>query len=305
MSLAPIALFVYNRLDHTKQTITALQKNELAGKSELFIYSDASNNKNTTSEVKGVREYLRTIDGFKNITIVERKNNWGLAKSIINGVTSIVNEYGKIIVLEDDIVTSPYFLKFMNEALDFYKDEGKVWHISGWNYPLNIKTKENLFFWNTMNCWGWATWQDRWKHFNKDPEKLINNWSPEQIHSFDLKNSGVFWKQVEDNYFKKIDTWAIFWYSAIFENKGLCLNPCDSLVQNIGLDGSGTNCGNNNDFDSNLNFLNLNNFIFPDKPVISIFATNRIVKYYKKRKYFFAKVKRKLKIILNSWKIHK
>ena len=115
--LAPIVLFVYNRPDHTRQTVEALQKNELAIDSELFIYSDATKNENAEQKVNEVREYIKNINGFKKVTIVEREKNWGLANSIIDGVTKIVNEYGKIIVLEDDLVTSPYFLKFMNWAL--------------------------------------------------------------------------------------------------------------------------------------------------------------------------------------------
>jgi len=79
----------------------------------------------------------------------------------------LLNEYGKIIVLEDDLLTSPYFLKFMNEALEYYKNEKKVWHISGWNYPINNEGLDDVFFWRTMNCWGWATWADRWQYFEK------------------------------------------------------------------------------------------------------------------------------------------
>jgi hypothetical protein len=163
---APIILFVYNRPWHTKQTVEALQKNELAKDSELFIYSDAPRDASAEQAVQEVREYIRNIDGFKNITIVERDENWGLAKSIIDGVTKIVNEYGKVIVLEDDHVTSKYFLNYMNDALEFYKDTKEVWHISGWNYPLGgIFSSKKTFLWRVMNCWGWATWADRWQHF--------------------------------------------------------------------------------------------------------------------------------------------
>ena len=131
--LAPIVLFVYNRPEHTKLTVMALQKNELARESELFIYSDAPKNLDVKVKTDEVRKYIKSISGFKKIIIIEREKNWGLAASIIDGVTKIINEYGKIIVLEDDLVTSSYFLKFMNEALEFYKNEDKVWHISGWN----------------------------------------------------------------------------------------------------------------------------------------------------------------------------
>ena len=174
-NLAPIVLFVYNRPWHTKQTVEALQKNELSSESELFIYSDASKNKEAEEKVQEVREYIRTIDGFKKVTIIEREKNWGLANSIIDGVTKVVNEYGKIIVLEDDLVTSPYFLKFMNESLEFYKNEKKVWHISGWNYPIFKEQKCGTFLWKKMNCWGWSTWKDRWQYFEKNPENLLKN----------------------------------------------------------------------------------------------------------------------------------
>ena len=127
MVLSPIVLFVHNRPWHTKQTVEALQQNELAEDSELFIYSDAAKSSKANAAVQEVRDYIYSVSGFKKITIIERKYNWGLADSIIDGVTSIVNKYGRIIVLEDDLVTSPYFLKFMNDALSFYKNEKRVW----------------------------------------------------------------------------------------------------------------------------------------------------------------------------------
>ena len=121
-SLSPIVLFVYNRPWHTQQTIEALQKNELASESNLIIYSDEANNKNVQENVDKVRLYIDQIDKFKKVTIIKRETNWGLANNIIDGVTKVVNQYGKIIVLEDDMITSPYFLKYMNEALEIYKD---------------------------------------------------------------------------------------------------------------------------------------------------------------------------------------
>ena len=284
IELAPIVLFVYNRLDHTKQTIEALQKNELAKESELFIYSDAVKDENAVQSVDEVRKYIKTVDGFKKVTIIEREKNWGLANSIIDGVTKIVNEYGKIIVLEDDLVTSPYFLKFMNEALEFYKDEKKVWHISGWNYPIEIDGEEDVFFWRVMNCWGWATWSDRWQYFEKDVSKTIKKFSFKEVYQFNLDGYENFWAQVKDNRKGIIDTWAIFWYVTIFKNNGLCLNPLVSFVRNIGRDGSGTHCGKKND---NLILNNKQNIYFTrvnreDKKTI-----DTIKKYYKANKKLF------------------
>lgn len=252
-TVSPIIIFVYNRLDHTKKTLDSLKKNHLASKSELFIYSDAEKNKESKQKVTEIRKYLKTITGFKKITIIERNENWGLANSIIDGVTNIVNKYGAVIVLEDDMVTSPYFLTYMNEALKFYQNETKVWHISGWNYPIATDELDDAFFWRVMNCWGWATWSDRWSSFEKNSEKLIENWDINTIKRFNLDGSEPgFWKQIQANQNKKLDTWAIFWYATIFEKNGLCLNPSLSLVVNIGLDGSGEHCSESSIFNTNL-----------------------------------------------------
>ena len=240
-NLAPIVLFVYNRLDHTKQTIEALQKNYLASESELFIYSDAAKNPEAKHAVNAVRAYLKSVDGLKKVSIIERDKNWGLASSIIDGVTTVVNEYDKIIVLEDDLVTSPYFLTFMNQSLDIYSDKKKVWHISGWNYDLELHTKEEAFFWRAMNCWGWATWKDRWSYYKKDVDAVLQNFTKQQKRDFTLNNTiPNLWEQVVANKTGQINTWAIFWSASIFEQHGLCLNPVVSYVENTGLDGSGT-----------------------------------------------------------------
>jgi hypothetical protein len=243
MKLAPIVLFTYNRPWHTQQTIEALQKNELAKESELFIFSDGGKDKTSWGKVNEVREYLKTINGFKKVILTFQDKNIGLADSIISGVTKIVNQYGKIIVLEDDIVTSQYFLKFMNEALDFYEKENKVWHISGWNYPIRVITEKEVYFSSFGNTWGWATWKSRWLHFKKDTDYLLNTFDTNMINKFNIENIYNFWSQVILNKEGKINTWAIYWYATFFLNNGLCLNPINSLVKNIGFDGSGENCG--------------------------------------------------------------
>ncbi len=272
--LAPIVIFVYNRPYHTQQAISALRNNDLAGASELFIYSDAPRNERDSESVRLVREYIHVIDGFKKITVIERNQNLGLAASIIDGVTSLVNQYGKVIVLEDDLVTSPQFLTFMNDALDFYQHESEVMHISGWNYPIDPEGLGDAFLWPVMNCWGWATWADRWVYFHKNPAKLINTWSREDIKRFNLENSCDFWAQVIKNNNKKITTWAVFWYASIFERKGLCLNPTHSFVVNIGLDDSGENCGSYNPFP--LNLSNRKVWILPQRIEASNLAVQRV-----------------------------
>mgnify|MGYP004000743207 FL=1 len=242
-SLAPIALFIYNRPWHTQQTVEALQKNELANESELFIYSDAAKNEQASESVNAVREYIKTINGFKEITIILRDKNWGLADSIIDGVTEVVNKYGKIIVLEDDLVTSPYFLKFMNDALKFYRYENDVFHINGWNNPIDTDKLPNVYFSRIAYSWAWATWDNRWKNFNSDSKIYINQFSKENIKEFNIEGTYDMWGQMIRNHKKLLNTWAVFWNAEVFIKNKLALNNNLNLVKNIGTDGSGENCG--------------------------------------------------------------
>jgi len=295
--LAPIVLFVYNRPDHTKRTIEALQKNELASESELYIYSDAPKNKEDEKQVKEVRSYIHEIDGFKKVTIIEREKNWGLADSIIDGVTKIVNEYGKIIVLEDDLVTSPCFLRFMNDALEYYEDEKRVWHISGWNYPIRRQISPKTFLWKKMNCWGWATWDDRWSFFEKNPSKFVHEFPKEKIREFDLDGVENNWQQLLDNMHKKIDTWAVFWHLTIFKHDGLCLNPVTSFIDNIGLDGSGTHCTASAERDAMI--LNTNSKMELTKQIAEHQnVKTKVIEQLRYKSSLRHRIKRKLKKIL-------
>ena len=248
MNLAPIILFVYNRPAHTRQTVEALQKNELAKNSDLIIFSDAPKKPEAAEAVREVRAYIRQIDGFKSIKIIERDKNWGLANSIIDGVTSVVNEYGRIIVLEDDLVTSPYFLSYMNEALEIYQDDEKVMHVSGYMFPIDSTGLPETFFLRTASCWGWATWSRAWRQFEKNPQKLLIEYSKQIIIRFNMDGTYNFWAQVEQNAKGVIDTWAVFWYATVFQKGGLCLHPKCSMVNNIGHDETGINCGKSDTF---------------------------------------------------------
>lgn len=237
--LAPIVLFVYNRLNHTRQTLEALQKNDLASKSELIIYSDSAKNKNDLDKVAKVREYIKNIDGFKKIIIRKAKKNIGLANSIINGVTKVVNEYGKIIVLEDDLVTSRFFLRFMNEALVAYKDEPRVASIHGYIYP--IKNLPETFFIKGADCWGWATWNNKWSIFESDGKKLLDNVKKKNLErEINFNDSYNYTKMLKDQIMGKNDSWAIRWYVSAFLKNMITLYPGQSYVQNIGFDNEGT-----------------------------------------------------------------
>jgi hypothetical protein len=248
----PIALFVYNRLDHTRRTVEALKQNILADDSDLIVFSDAPKSEAQADAVQEVRKYISEIDGFKSVTIVEREANLGLARSIIDGVTTIVNKYGRIIVLEDDMVTSPYFLTYMNEALEKYADDDRVVSIHGYVYPVGQPLPE-AFLLSGADCWGWATWSRGWACFNSDGQFLLDELKRRKlISAFDYNGAYPFSKMLEGQIKGTNDSWAVRWYASAFLAGKLTLYPGRSLVHNIGNDDSGTHCGESADFDANL-----------------------------------------------------
>lgn len=232
--LAPIALFVYRRRDCTQQTVEALQANILAAESELIIFSDAAKNKNTVNDVQQVRKYIKTISGFLSVTLIEREKNLGLANSIISGVSEIVQRYGKIIVVEDDLVTSKYFLQFMNDGLQKYEQDERVISIHGYCYPVQKKLPET-FFLRGADCWGWATWKRAWNIFEPNGEKLLQQIKEKNLQQqFNFNNTYQFTKMLKRQVRNEIDSWAIRWNASAFVQNKLTLYPGVSLVDNIG-----------------------------------------------------------------------
>lgn len=241
MHLAPIILFVYNRPEHTERTLKALENNLGAEQTVVYIYSDAAKNENAEALVMEVRDIIRRPWGFKQVNIIERDRNWGLAANVIDGVTKIVNTYGYVIVFEDDLESSPYALDYFNKALAYFQNEGRVMQISGYGYPVrNLSELPETFFFRVANSWGWATWARAWKYFNPDLDELVGDFSREQIDRFSIEGKENFWKQVGEFKSGKINSWAIRWYASVFRQNGLVLYPRNSMIQNIGNDGSGT-----------------------------------------------------------------
>lgn len=249
--LAPIVLFVYNRPWHTEETLKALMLNELADESVLYIYCDGPK-KNTSpediSKIKEVRQVIRKKKWCKEVAIIESDINLGLANSILKGVTDVVNKYGKIIVLEDDIVVTQDFLYYMNKSLHIFENKKNVYHINGFNNESNLQyLLDDYYFLNFMSCWGWATWIDRWSQLNLDfnyfYDKLLID--ENAMSRFNYGKTLSFDNQLEANIKGEIKTWAILWYATVNFNKGLCLTPKYSLVNNIGMDGSGVHCSEN------------------------------------------------------------
>ena len=242
MKLAPIALFVYNRPAHTRRTVAALLKNELAKESDLIIYSDAPKYSDAADVVHEVRDYVRTIDGFRSVNIVERDRNWGLANSIIDGVTTVVNKYERIIVLEDDLVVSPVFLAYMHTALEKYSDEPRVMQISGNMFPvIHPEALPETFFCRVATSWGWATWDRAWRKFEPDAKKLADMITTQKLRK-EFDSGYNYFQMLTMQARGEIDSWAVRWYASVFLSRGLCLHPSLSLVSNIGHDGSGVHC---------------------------------------------------------------
>ena len=255
--LAPIVLFVYNRPRHTQQTIEALRRNDLAKDSVLYVFADGAKPNASDEQLESIRktrEVVRSISGFKKVHIIESEVNKGLASSIIDGVTRIVNEYGTVIVLEDDIVTSKFFLEYMNSALSVYQDEPRVMHVSGYMYPLKKNNLPETFFYPATSCWGWATWKRAWAFFNPDAKYLYDQIKKRDLLGvLNINTIHGFERQLIDNIEGRLYTLFIKWNASVILEGGYSLYPKYSLVQNVGFDGSGEHCENSSVFSEPVN----------------------------------------------------
>lgn len=241
-SLAPIALFVYNRPLHTWRTIEALKNNKLAGRSDLYIFSDGAKDKSSRSAVDEVRELVADVQGFSNVSVIERETNYGLARSIIDGVSRLCQEFGQVIVLEDDLETSPYFLSYMRDALELYKHDEAVISIHGYTYPTDDNLPET-FFLRGADCWGWATWKRGWDLFESDGKKLLEQLEANgQTSDFNFGGSYDYMSMLRAQVAGKNSSWAVRWYASAYLSSKLTLYPGRSLVANIGNDNTGTHC---------------------------------------------------------------
>ena len=299
MMYAPILLFTYNRLAHTRRCVEALLKNSLATESELFIYSDGAKDDTQQAAVNEVRYYIHNIRGFKQITIIQRDENWGLARNIIDGVTTQVNRYGKVIVLEDDLVVTPHFLQFMNDALETYKDEPKVGHIQACDFTQD-PTLPDTFLIKWTGSWGWATWDRAWKHFNPNGQELLQELEERKLtYTFDFNGKYGYTRMLRRQIAGKNHSWAIRWNASLFLKGILSLNVGRSLVQNEGFDGSGTHCGGGGLYASTLHLDRLP--VTPISPIEeNTKARQAYVRYYARTNSFWAKAIRRIKRTLKG-----
>jgi Glycosyl transferase family 2 len=244
LTVAPVILFVYNRPEHTRLTVEALQRNTGAQAIDLYIFSDGPKGNHHAESVKQVRAYLPAISGFKSVRIVERESNMGLAASIIAGVTGILQTSPSCIVLEDDMVTSPNFLEFMNSALTTYQQRQDVFSVTGYNYPLPIPADypEDAYLSYRGSSWGWGTWSDRWNKVDwavSDYAEFSADTQAQELFARAGNDLPGMLKMQMDG---KLDSWAIRFDYAHHKHDAYCLHAIKSKVQNIGFDGSGVHC---------------------------------------------------------------
>lgn len=291
--LAPILVFAYNRPEHLRRCVESLLANSLAAKSDLFIFSDAPKTEEDKDGVSEVRAFIRRIVGFRKVNIVERDENWGLARSIIDGVTTVVEKYGRVIVVEDDLVLAPFFLKFMNDALDVYEDEPRVGHIQACDFTQDPSLPDTFLI-KWTGSWGWATWQRAWKNFNPDGTELLRQLEERKLTwAFDFNGKYGFTRMLRRQIEGKNNSWAIRWNASLFLKDILSLNVGRSLVSNEGFDGSGTNCGGGGLYASNLHLgpLRVNRI----SPIEENLEARKVFEcYYARTNSFWAKVRRRL-----------
>ncbi len=299
MTLAPILLFVYNRPQHVKRCIESLLQNELASQSKLFIYSDGARHESDEAEVKLTRNFIHTISGFESVEIVERETNRGLAANIIDGVSTQVKAYGRVIVLEDDLVVAPYFLQFMNDALTTYQDDDKVGHIQGCDFTQDPSLPDTFLI-KWTGSWGWATWERAWKHFNPNGSELLKQLEDRKLtYTFDFNGKYGYTRMLRRQIEGKNNSWAIRWNASLFLQDILSLNVGKSLVQNEGFDGSGTNCGGGGLYGSTL-------WLHPLKvnciePLVENQKARKVyMAYYARTNSFCAKALRRIKRTLKG-----
>ena len=238
--VAPIILFTYRRAAHTRRCIESIKKSALAKDSVLYIFSDAPKGSADIADVLAVRSYIKTISGFKNVVIEEAPENRGLANSVIYGVGKVLEEHGRAIVLDDDLVLSPYFLSYMNEALEMYKDEEDVININSHILTSPMTFSDNFLI-SFANSWGWATWKRGWAYFEPDAQKLLSQ-IEEQGRTSEFDMGYHFTRMLREQCQGKINSWAIRWNASMFVNRKLSLNVGRPLVVNGGFGAGATHC---------------------------------------------------------------
>ncbi len=251
-NLAPIALFAFRRPDHLQQVLDALVRNPEAIASDLIVFVDGPKRAKDAVLSEAVCRVVSEVSGFKSVTLHRSPVNRGLSTSITQGVTHVVQKHGAVIVIEDDIVVSSHFLEYMNTGLEIYKDNTDVASIHGYSYPV-LQPLPATYFLRGADCWGWGTWARAWSAYNSNGQELLAQLiTSGQGRQFDFDGSAGYTDMLRGQIQGRNDSWAVRWYASAFLRNMFTLYPGQSLVRNIGLDGSGEHCGKTSAFDSTL-----------------------------------------------------
>jgi hypothetical protein len=242
MRNTPILIFAYNRPEVLKITISSLFNNYGFDQHPIYIFCDGPKVNTTNENLIKIKEVQNIINDFEwpnPPIIIKQEFNLGLANSIVKGVTKVLEQFESVIVIEDDIKTSPYFLNFINKSLEFYKDNSDVISITGFNYPLDNNTiTEETFFLRGTECWSWATWRRGWDLFELDAQKLYNELLEKKLfYHFDFKGKYKFSKMLKKTITHN-HSWAVKWYASAYLKNKYTLYPKYSLVENIGNQGT-------------------------------------------------------------------
>lgn len=292
MTYAPIIVFAFNRLDVLKNTISSLSANPEAKDSDLFVFVDGARPQKEGEEekVRNVQDYVKSITGFRQLTYTLSEANKGLAKSIIEGTTEIINKYGKAIVVEDDLIVNPNFLCYMNRALSYYSDEKTVFSICGYTNRVRRPAGyiADTYFCARSSSWGWATWADRWNSVNWE----LNDWDSfsQYAHAFNQWGGSDCWHMLNDWHKGRNKSWAIrFCFAQFLQNK-VSLFPMKSLVRNEGFDGQGTNCKKWSRFKYELEDTDKKNFTWPTSLDINKALYRQAMQYHSIHQRIWSKI---------------
>jgi hypothetical protein len=262
---SPVALFAYKRPQHLQQVVESLLRNPEIQETELFIFCDAAARPGDQAAVSRVREYAKSVRGFKRVTIVERETNLGLSRSITDGVEQLCRQYGRAVVLEDDVLVSPHFLNWVNAALDKYEHDERVLSVGCYVFPIQEALPET-FFLSLPDCWGWAVWARSWSLYQADGVALLQALRERNLeHRFDFEGAYPYTEMLRAQTKGKNDSWAVRWSASVLLAGGLTIYPGRSMTRNIGFDGTGTHCG---DSDTYLSELSEKPPVIMDIPVV-------------------------------------
>nr|WP_319400782.1 glycosyltransferase [uncultured Carboxylicivirga sp.] len=250
MQLAPVIVFCFNRPDHIEQTLDTLKKCRLADQTKLYIFSDGPRNAKEAIKIKEVREVIHAVEGFQSVEVIEREENWGLAKSIISGVTQVIKEHKRVIVLEDDLICSESFIENKNKMLDYFEPHKNIFSTSGFCPPIKIgkECSDDLYLFYRTSSLGWGTWIDRWESVNWSL-KGFNNFIQSKEKRKQFNRGGIdLTPMLLHQKVGKIDSWSVrFSYAASLQDK-MCVFPTESMLYHIGSDGSGTHADTSSDY---------------------------------------------------------